>query len=72
MKSPQYLSKFNNLTNKLKWFLASIKSENFAKHLISSGKPQRKFSDLNLLYHHLKKTDGTWAIGDLEKANPYY
>uniref|UniRef100_A0A2S2PCN4 Putative RNA-directed DNA polymerase n=1 Tax=Schizaphis graminum TaxID=13262 RepID=A0A2S2PCN4_SCHGA len=67
---------FNNLTNKLKRHLAQIRSENFAKHLISLSSSDnslwettRKILRSQPSVPPLRKTDGTWAINDIEKSN---
>lgn len=75
-KYPSDKRKFNYLTNKLKRLLASIRSENFTKRLVSLSSTDnslwqttRKILRTQQSVPPLKNTDGTWAITDLEKAN---
>jgi hypothetical protein len=75
-KYPSDKHKFNNLTNKLKRTLASIRSENFTRHFVSLSSTDnslwqttRKILSSQPHLPPLKKTDGSWAITDMEKAN---
>jgi len=75
-KYPSDKKKLNNLTNKLKRLLASIKSENFTRHLMSLSSSDNSLwqTTKKILRSQspappLKKMDGTWAVSDLEKAN---
>ncbi|KAL4107090.1 hypothetical protein QTP88_018522 [Uroleucon formosanum] len=75
-KYPSDKRKFNNHTNKLKRTLASIRSENFTRNLVSLStadnslwQTTRKILRSRPHVPPLKKADGSWAITDLEKAN---
>jgi len=68
--------KINNLANKLKRLLASIRSQDYTKHLNSLSSTNnslwqttRKILRSQPLIPPPRKTDGTWAINDLEKAS---
>ncbi|VVC34843.1 Endonuclease/exonuclease/phosphatase,Reverse transcriptase domain [Cinara cedri] len=75
-KYPSDKRKLNNLTNKLKRLLASIRSDNFTKRLVSLSSTDnslwqttRKILRTKQSVPPLKKSDGTWAVTDLDKAN---
>lgn len=66
----------NNLTNKLKRLLASIRSEHFVRRFISLSSTDnslwqttRKILRTQQSVPLLKKTDVAWAVTDLEKVN---
>lgn len=77
-KYPSGKRLFNYLINKLKKILAKIKSDNLTNHLVSLSiinsslwKNTRKILRTQCPVPPLKKSDGTWIISNLEKANVF-
>jgi len=78
MRYPSHKRQYNNLANKLKRLLATIRSEKFAQHLSalssidkSLWKNTRKILCSQPPVPPLRKSDGSWAIKDSGKANIY-
>jgi hypothetical protein len=75
-KYPTDKRALNNLINKLKRVLVSIRSENFTRRLISLSSTDyslwqktKKILRTQQSVPPLKKIDETWVVTDLEKSN---